>query len=156
MVAGDIYCLDTSSMIFARNEAYPPRAFKNLWLRIERVIDDQSLMMPEEVLGELYIGADEAYKYAKSKNGFVVSLDTYQINAAQTLVNKYPNMVNYNTWKNSADPFLIALAQVRKAVVITQEKVRNEEQLRVPNICRWNGVRCINFVDFLAEQEWDL
>jgi len=143
-------------MIRAYNEAYPPRAFPNLWKRIEGMIDQGRMLMPDEVLNELEVGSDSVYHYAKSIIGFVVPLDAIQFNTARTIMNKYPNLVDLNTSKNSADPFLITLAQVKTATVISEERVRNDKQLKIPNICKWHGLRCIDFLGFLEEQEWGL
>lgn len=152
---GTTYCLDTSSAIFAYS-SLRPSTFQNLWAKIEAMFSAGSIFIPEEVLRELSAQTDETYKYFKAKQAWIVPLDPYQIAEARRLINQYPNMVNVNTWKNSADPFVVALAKIRKAKVITQETVKSEDQLKLPNVCRWHEVVPLNFHEFLDEQNWDL
>lgn len=45
-----------------------------------------------------------------------------------------------------ADPFLIAAAKDKNALLVTQEK---DEGIRIPRVCRDLGVQCINQESFL-------
>ncbi len=44
-----------------------------------------------------------------------------------------------------ADPFLIAAAKDKNALLVTQEK---DEGIRIPSVCRDLVVRCINLETF--------
>jgi hypothetical protein len=52
-----------------------------------------------------------------------------------------------------ADPFVIAKARVKVAVVVTEEELRNNGA-RIPNICRHFGVQCTNLEGFLTAKDW--
>jgi Domain of unknown function (DUF4411) len=52
-----------------------------------------------------------------------------------------------------ADPFVIAKARVKIAVVVTEEELRNNGA-RIPNICTHFGVQCTNLEGFLTEKDW--
>lgn len=52
-----------------------------------------------------------------------------------------------------ADPFVIAKAKIKVAVVVTEEELRNNGA-RIPNICRHFGVQCKNLEGFLTAEDW--
>lgn len=120
------------------------------------MLDRGQIFLPEEVLVELAEKTDAVYNFFRENNRWVVDLDLDQIQGARYIINKYPNMVNVHTSKNSADPFVVALAKIRGSKVITEEQVKTEDQLKLPNVCRWNGIQAISFLEFLDEQGWGL
>lgn len=52
-----------------------------------------------------------------------------------------------------ADPFIIAKARLRKAVVVTEEG-RPKNGARIPNICDHFGIACENLQGFLVRENW--
>ena len=52
-----------------------------------------------------------------------------------------------------ADPFIIAKAKIINAVVVSQEKYK-ENAVKIPNICKYFNIECINLEGFLTKENW--
>lgn len=52
-----------------------------------------------------------------------------------------------------ADPFIIAKAAIRQAVVVTEEEHPNHGA-RIPNICEHFGVECVKLEGFFVKEDW--
>jgi len=52
-----------------------------------------------------------------------------------------------------ADPFLIAKAMSNHSILITQEQYK-ENSARIPNICSYFGIECIDLQGFLQKEKW--
>lgn len=52
-----------------------------------------------------------------------------------------------------ADPFIIAKARLKKAVVVTEES-RPKNGVRIPNICNHFKIECENLQGFLVRENW--
>jgi Domain of unknown function (DUF4411) len=52
-----------------------------------------------------------------------------------------------------ADPFIIAKAKVKEAVVVTEEEYRNNG-VKIPNICERFDVQSVNLEGFLTAEDW--
>jgi hypothetical protein len=53
----------------------------------------------------------------------------------------------------NADPFVIARAAVENRTVVTME-VFKPNGVKIPNICRHFGVKCLLLEDFMEEEGW--
>jgi hypothetical protein len=63
------------------------------------------------------------------------------------------NLINPNTGRSGADPFVIALAQVNNCAVVTEEKARPTRP-KIPDVCAGLGLRCINMLDLMRQERW--
>jgi hypothetical protein len=69
------YCIDTSSILHAWIEAYPPDNFPPVWNKINDFIANGRLLSSEEVLRELKRKHDSAYQWAKGHPDLFLPLD---------------------------------------------------------------------------------
>jgi hypothetical protein len=152
-----VYCLDSSALIDAWVRKYPPDILPSLWRSIEGLITGGTLLSPEEVLLELERGSDELYKWAKN-HPTLFRPPTLMIQArVGHIVNRFPAFMQPRSpdgiW---ADPYVIALAQEVGAAVVTTEGLadRNAKYLKIPNICKELGIRCLNTLQFIRECGW--
>ena len=53
-----------------------------------------------------------------------------------------------------ADPFVIACAQVRKGTVVTEENYK-PNAAKIPNVCEYFKIPCVNLERFMQEQKWE-
>jgi hypothetical protein len=66
----------------------------------------------------------------------------------------------YPTWtadgRNQADPFVIAAALARGAVVVTGEKSNagSDARPKIPYACRALGMPSFSFLDFVQNEGW--
>lgn len=51
-------------------------------------------------------------------------------------------------------PFVIALAEQHDLVVVTSEKRGSPDHPKIPLVCEWRGVQCMNVVSFFRAEGW--
>ncbi len=52
-----------------------------------------------------------------------------------------------------ADPFIIAKAKIKEAIVVTEEE-GPQNGARIPNICERFGINCVKLEGFLINEGW--
>jgi hypothetical protein len=62
-------------------------------------------------------------------------------------------LVDLKKGRGQADPFVVALARVRGATVVTEEHAKPTAP-KIPDACRRFGIRCINLLEFIREMRW--
>jgi hypothetical protein len=55
--------------------------------------------------------------------------------------------------KPVADPFVIARAKVFNCQVVTTEVFR-DNSAKIPNVCKYFSVECINLEGFMEQERW--
>ncbi|ACB86078.1 DUF4411 family protein [Natranaerobius thermophilus] len=152
-----MYCIDTSSLIHCWRRDYPPDVFASLWENIDILIDNNTLFAPEEVLHELDRGGDDLYEWAKNRKSMFISSD-YDIQIiVSDIVNRHPKFLPETSYTGVwADPYVVALAYNCEAYVITGEKRvgPNAKQLKIPNICDFYNIECVNVLEMIRHQRW--
>ncbi len=146
------YSLDSDAIINAWRD-YPIHNLPVIWKWVEKLGREQIGGMSEVVFKELEKGGDECYKWFKErKELFVYPNDEEIQNEVRRLVNTYNNF-GITTGKNEGDPYVIALALVKGAVVVTNESPSNDMNgPKIPDICREEGIRIIKFVQVITQE----
>ena len=67
----------------------------------------------------------------------------------QTLVSEKNRLAG----RPCADPFIIALAKVINACVVTEEKEK-PNAAKIPNVCQHFGIDCTNLQEFMEKENW--
>lgn len=149
------YCFDTSALLDAWNRNYPPDVFPQLWATLEDSIKSGTVVAPEEVRLELSKKDDALYKWAKTQRMLFVDLDDGQQHSVSAILSKFPRLVDTRRGRSGADPFVVALAYVNGAVVVTGENDDGTlEKPKIPTVCTALGVRSITVLDFIRENRW--
>lgn len=131
-----LYCFDTSALMDAWNRYYPPDVLPPLWEKLDQFAADGTAICPDEVLKEL------------SKK------DDAQLEAS-TLLAAFPRLVDTRKNRSIADPFVIALAKVKSATVVTGERaVGTSERPRIPNVCGHFAIKCIGMLQLIRDEGW--
>jgi hypothetical protein len=150
-----IYSIDTSAILDGWVRHYPPDVFPALWERIEQAINDGKLKATEEVLLELGKKADEVYTWAKSKSGFFVPIDDGIQIAVAGILSKYERLVDTRRNRSAADPFVIALAQMKGCKVVTAELPSSSLiKPRIPDVCNDLKIPSISLLQLVREEGW--
>jgi hypothetical protein len=150
-----IYCFDTSALLDAWNRSYPPDVFPQLWTSLEESIKSGELIAPEEVRLELSKKDDGLYKWAKKQRPFIADLDDAQQRSAAEILSQFPRLVDTRRGRSGADPFVVALARVRGAVVVTGENDDGTaDKPKIPTVCTAFSVRSIKVLEFIRENRW--
>lgn len=150
-----VYCIDTSALLEGWVRHYPPDIFPALWENLRSMIDSSELISPEEVLVELSKKDDLVYQWAKENQAMFVPLDDETQEVTSDILTAFPRLVGQLKDRNSADPFVIAVAMIQDAVVVTSERPSgSHNRPKIPDVCEHYGIRCINLLDLIREQGW--
>lgn len=159
MVAAEppTYCIDTSSLVHAWRRAYPPKRFSGLWIAFDQLIDDGRLVATIEVYYELKKKDDEIFEWAKDrKETMFLEIDDGVQGEVVRIMQTYPKLVDTGKGKSGGDPFVIAqaLAGSPRLVVVTQEAGGTADKPRIPFVCDREGVRHIDLLTLIEEEDW--
>lgn len=152
-----IYCIDTSSLVHAWRRAYPPKRFSGLWNAFDQLIDDGRLIATIEVYHELKKKDDEICEWAKArKETMFLEIDDDVQGEVVRIMQRYPKLVDTGKGKSGGDPFVIAqaLASNPRLIVVTQEAGGTSEKPRIPFVCDQEGVRHIDLLTLIEEEDW--
>lgn len=146
-----VYCLDTSALVDPWRRYYPIEIFPSIWEHLDRHIAQGRILACAEVQHELEQRDDELLAYAKKKDGLFIPLDMPQQQLVSIIMNTFPSWVNAESTKNTADPFVIALAKHRGLTVVTYETKAGPgaNKVKIPNVCDHFSVPYVNYLGFL-------
>lgn len=150
-----VYCIDTSALIAAWQERYPPENFPRFWERIDSLIADGRLVAPDEVLRETVKRSDELHAWLKDRVRMFRELeDAIQIEATQIL-SRFPRLVGERKLRTSADPFVIALAKVEGLQLVTEEKpTGSDSRPNIPDVCAALDMTTIGLLQLIRAEKW--
>lgn len=147
------YCLDTSVLVEGWVRLYPKDVFPSIWGKVEEMVADGRVLSPDEVLNELKKQEDDLYKWAKDQSGLFHPLDIDLQIATHDILTVFPRMVESGKSRHQADVFVVALARMTGRTVVTQEALSvNSNRPKIPNVCKHYGIRCIDLLSLLREQ----
>ncbi len=150
-----LYCFDTSAFMDAWSRHYPPDVFPGLWTELDRLAANGGIIAPDEVLRELGKKDDELHGWSKARAAMFIAPDAAQQQLVRDTLSRFPRLVDTRKGRSGADPFVIALAKARSAVVVTGEK--NEGTLdkpRIPTVCEALDVEYMNMLQFIRRNRW--
>jgi Domain of unknown function (DUF4411) len=148
-----LYVLDTSGIIHARNEQYPPDVFPAFWTRLEDMVDDDRVLAPEDVLLELKKKDDDAYRWLNARKKQIIPQLDDEVQAAGTaILAKFPELTK--SGRGTADPWVIALAKVTGGAVVTKERPGTRKQPKIPDACKALRIECCSVLDVIRFEGW--
>lgn len=150
------YSIDTSSLIRAWDEAYPPPRFPRVWAAFDSLIAENRLIATVEVFHELRRKHEGLHSWAKErKTTLFLDVDDQIQTKLQRLMAKYPRLVDTKTGKSGGDPFVIALAQVPPGcAVVTEERGGSGKSPKIPFVCEQERIECCNLLDMIEREDW--
>lgn len=150
------YCFDSSAFINSWRRYYPPTVFSPLWEKFVELIKEGRIIIPKEAEKEILAGRDDLAEWLKINCQCVKKYTTEQLFLVQEIVNKYPKVSQYKKVKSyHADPFVLALAKIENASVVTYEaNDGNYEDPKIPILCREYKVKCFDMVTFFNEEKF--
>ncbi|MBU1205146.1 MAG: DUF4411 family protein [Nanoarchaeota archaeon] len=157
------YVIDTSSLIDL-NYRYPVDVFPGIWKNLEKLIANELLLSPKEVLKEI---KDESLKeWAKKQKKLFRELDELQVQIVQEILKKYPSLAKPDKDGPQADPFVIALAvslekdpqktlikTIKKRIIVTEERLKGSKE-KIPFVCKDYDIDCINVIELFRTEGW--
>jgi len=145
-----IYAIDTCSLIDAsKNYMLGKKSFNFIWEKFAEMFETGNLISNIEIYKE--IKDDDLLNWIKDyKHCFLDSCKDIQ-EEVKSILDKYPNIIDVINNKSGADPFLIATAKVKNAIVVTNEKIvpDKSKRIKIPNVCQSINIECIDLVTFI-------
>lgn len=150
-----IYCIDTSSILHAWLEAYPPKNFPPVWEKLDGLIAASRLFSSDEVLRELKRKHEPAHAWTLQRAQIFLPIDNEIQALVIKILEKYPRLVDTRKGRDSADPFVIAIAKIKNYKVVTNESFTNKLAApNIPDVCKDMGIDSINILQLIEDEEW--
>ena len=152
-----IYVFDTNSL--SELDAYYPNIFKSFWAQFDAAARAGDIISTREVKAELdRSGLANVLAWAKS-NSAVFTTPSAAETAFVTKIFAVPHfqaLINAKAALNGrpvADPFVIVCAKVNDGTVVTEEKLK-PSAAKIPNVCAYFQIPCINLETFMRTMGW--
>ncbi len=151
------YCLDANVLIQAWQKYYNPGFCPGYWEILTELGKQDKIFIPEMVFEEITRTEDGLSKWLKGSNIPIekitepVTLCLQSIYAADPL---HKNLVDNTKARSLADPWVIAHALYKNAMVVTKEEkvtALNSNRIKIPNVCENMGIKWINDFTFIDE-----
>jgi hypothetical protein len=83
------------------------------------------------------------------------------VKRVRTIIRRFPDLVDVNAMQDSADPFVVALAEeessvlplIEKVIVVTDEKFA-PGRTRIPHVCQAFGLRYLTVHQLFLFEGW--
>lgn len=153
-----IYLLDANTYIEAKNRYYDMEFCPAYWDWLDQQFA-MGLAGSIDMIGrELKDGNDDLADWVKARGAQFIANDDEAtqntfIEIVQFVMAQGFSPANRDQFLAKADPWLIAKARTIGAAVVTHESKLSDatKKVKVPNICKQFGVRCIDTFTFLRE-----
>ena len=160
-VAEVVYSIDTNSLMDWQARYYPVDVFASLVARIEGLVASERLVAADLVHEELEaVGTAGLIGWAKTNKGIFVPTKSLLTDALQ-IHDQFTGLRDPKAEYEEADAYVIALAQQRAGIVVTQETPAAEKQRPrrthfIPDVCRELGIPCISLLGMMRREKWVL
>lgn len=156
MSSETVYSVDTSALIDGLERYYRPASFPSLWKQIDDLVDRGRLVCSEEVLEEATLRDLPTRQWClERQDRLIVATDSSVAVEVRVLLGEYPALTKNLKGRNRADPFVIVVAKMRGATVVTGEgQDGSVNRPKIPWVCRQLKVPCIRLADLIAQEGW--
>ena len=147
--------MNTNCFIEPWNKFYSYKSHRAYWNDfIIKEIKNNNLIVLEDVYFELERIDDNLLKWFKEEkiNKKLTRTDEDLTRRVSQLLEKYPKLINSQTGRSVADPFLIEYAKREDITLITlEEKSGKIDKPKIPDICEKEDVKCIDLYKYIDE-----
>jgi hypothetical protein len=156
-----LYSVDTNVFMDWQFRYYPTDIFPSLLARMDTLVSENRLLSPMLVDEELRkVGTPELISWADAHPS-VWQPNAEVLPSALLIENRFPGLLDPKSEFDEADAFVIGLAQLRNATVVTQEtsaaeKRRPPRPMYIPDVCRELGVPCVSLQGLMRREGWKL
>lgn len=149
------YSVDTSAILDGWVRYYAPDVFPSFWDRFDDLLNDGATLVSVQVHVELAEQDDGAAAWLATHPDCLSEIDEEVFERAREISAAYPGWADRK--RNGADPFVIALAELRGLRVITGERLTgaiNPRKVRIPDVCQQRGIECGSLLDLIRAEGW--
>lgn len=146
-----IYVVDASIWISIHRN-YPFDVAPGLWDLLNGLIASGRILSPTEVREEIASGTDELKAWSRAQPALYVELSPAEQALAADVLADCPELIDPDSEKPEADPFVVALGQSRGATVVTGERKKGPPCRQIEDVCEMRDVRCVaHHLDWFRE-----
>ncbi|MCA6059072.1 DUF4411 family protein [Thalassolituus sp. ST750PaO-4] len=152
------YLLDSNTYIQAKNQYYGMAFCPAYWDWLDAKFASGEVGSIAFIGKELRDGKDELADWAKKRSPHFISHSDDEtqgvyVEIVNHVMEQDYNPANRDQFLAKGDPWLIAKAKVLGATLVTHEATvaPATKKVKIPNICKEFGVRCITTFDMLHE-----
>ena len=147
------YVFDTNIFINLQRRQ-PIDVYPSVWEKISELMEEGVITSSQEVYEEILVGGDDLTNWAKLRSKYFLPTDEETQVAVREILSQHRGLVEGGKQKNNADPFVIAIAQIKGCTVVSEEnRTNNFNSPKIPDVCSYLGLTCINFVAFSREMK---
>lgn len=150
----EVYCVDTSALIAAWDERYPPDHFPRLWDHLGHALTHGEVWVHESVIDELMKRSTDLAKWLKAYPGAIIPFEPSIQRKSSDLLKRYPRLVMEHKAAYAADTFVIATAIERGFTVVTEESQGTSSKPKIPYVCQAEGRPCLRLLDMIRAKAW--
>lgn len=151
-----VYCFDSSSLLEASVRRYPQANFPGVWKQLDALVTAGRLIVSEQVRDDLKKKDDDIAGWIEERSDpLVQKIDAGQQTAVREILAAHSKLIQAGKQKNASDPWVIALAQTRNAVVVTEEGFGGVNQPRIPYVCQAVGLRVMKVLEVIQAERWE-
>lgn len=149
------YCMDTSSLISAWDERYPPDLFPPLWKYFADALEHGRMLVPDLVMEELKKKSTDLHDWLKDFPDAIVPMEPEIQKEGRAILGKFPNLVKEHKAAFAADPFVIATAKVKGGLVVTEESLTSSlTKPKIPLVCQAWSVESLRLLEMIRAEAW--
>jgi len=153
------YSLDTSSLMEWQARYYPLDVFPSVAAKVAELIEAGRFLAAGLVHDEIQaVGTAELINWANENSAMFIP--TPEVLAeALSIQNQFAGLRDPKAEFEEADAYVIALARMRRGVVVTQEtpaaEKRNPKRTHfIPDVCRELGIPSISLLGLMRREGW--
>jgi hypothetical protein len=139
--------------LFDLKRNYPPTVFKGVWENFEKMCTSLEIISVREVRREIERGMDWLVEWSKDHSRIFLEPTYQELIHLGELQEKYPHLIDYNSDKPAADPFVIACAKQYNLKIIQHEKIKNNKQ-KLPFVAKQERIECISLTELFEIENW--
>lgn len=152
------YVFDTGIFFDIFDHYYPDR-FPSFWEKFNFAIASGDIISTNEVFREIEKKEDSVFSWAKTHKDIFTEPIAFEMDFVTRIFSERPHFQQMIEEKKRlkgqpvADPFIIAKAYIEERCVVTTEKWK-KNSAKIPNVCEYFGIPCVDFEGFMKEVNW--
>jgi hypothetical protein len=124
------------------------------WVLVIALIKEQRIVAPAEVIDEIKLNDDawaRLHQFEAMLKGAIRTGDQYLLLAGRIAL-AHPGISGLRSRRTKADPFVIALAELERFTVVTNETTTHRPNRKIPTVCDKRKVLWMPLAQMLAEE----
>jgi hypothetical protein len=147
-----LYVIDTCSLR-QLGRWQPPPSLERMWTGMISLVEQELVKTSEFVWRELRSGAPQIAERLVNYHDLLVEPISVEIGLQAGLINQqFPKMCHPTSATERADPWIIAIAKVHGAMVVTEEDGKKRPEAKIPFACSKLGVKVISLRELLENE----